>query len=280
MNKIAFCVTGWHFSAVFYTQIKAIPGVDLFVVSHQPRESIPEAILEILPAEKLLIKPNYGYDWGCFQQFLETNLWQAYDYLFFMHDDIRIVNPAFVQACIKLLEQGYSVVGNGQPFTKKDWPKTHTAYYAHAAWQLPSLNFEHAVVRGSFFATRKEVLTKMKSFEVFWDRLRLTIGFGNYSLMATSGKFGEIFGEKAFVFLAETYRASPYIIEFERGEDTTEDQPTKENKDQRYLLNHLFMPWFNRLSTAYVLSTFKTETRFSDQIIQQLRKKIINLFAI
>jgi hypothetical protein len=278
MNKIAFCITGWHYPTDFYTQIKNIPGVDIFVISHKPIKSLPDFVLKTLPAERVLVKPNYGYDWGCFQQFLETHSWQSYDYIFFMHDDISILNLGFVDACIELLGEGYSVVGNGRPFDKRDWPRTHALYYAHASWQLPSLSFEHDVVRGSFFATRKDVLEKMGSFEVFWDRFHLNVGFGNYSLLATSGKFGAVFGEKTFAYLSEAYRTSPYIIEFERGEDTRENK-SEEKKDRRYLFNHFFMPWYKKLSNAYILGTLEKERRFPGNIAQGLRKTIIHLFA-
>jgi hypothetical protein len=278
MSKIAFCITGWHYPVNFYKQVTSMPGIDIFVISHKPLKDLPNSILKILPNKNIIVRPNYGYDWGCFQQFVETSIWQSYDYIFFMHDDINILDTSFVSACIALLEQGYAVVGNGRPFEKLDWPSTHTAYYAHASWRLPSLQLEHGVVRGSFFATKKDVLEKLKSFEVFWDRLHLSIGFGNYSLIATSGKFGEMYGKKAFAYLSKVNRASPYIVEFERGQDTEKNKSPKK-PDRHYIFNHLFMSWYRELSRAYVLAAMRNEARFPNTIMQPIRKAIIHFFA-
>lgn len=279
MNKIAFCITGWHFPVSFYEKIGNIPGVDVFVISHKPFSLLPDYVSQTLPIDNIIVKPNYGYDWGCFQQFIETKIWRSYDYLFFMHDDINILDISFVGASIELLGQGYSVVGNGRPFEKTDWPRTHVSYYAHAAWQLPSLNFKHGVVRGSFFATRKEVLETIKSFEVFWDRFHLSVGFGNYSLLATCGKLGDLFGEKAFAYLSEAYRVSPYILEFERGEDTEEDKTVVQKKDQRYVFNHLFMPLYKNLANMYMLARMKSQKHITDKIVQAIGGKFIHLIA-
>jgi hypothetical protein len=79
------------------------------------------------------------------------------------------------------------------------------------------MSFEHDTVRGSFVATSREVLARLGSFEVFWDRMRLNVRFGNWSLLSTCGKLTEMFGERTFGFLSEDYRASRYIAEHERG---------------------------------------------------------------
>jgi len=277
-NQIAFCITGWHYPNTLYIDIKNIPNVDIFIISHKSRSEVPAAIFESFPKESILFKPNYGYDWGCFQQFLETNIWKSYEYIFFMHDDIQILNANFVEPCIQLLNGGYSIVGNGRPFDKRDWPRTHLKYYAHSIWKPLSTSFEHDIVRGSFFVTKRESLEKMGSFEVFWDKFRLAIGFGNYSLIASCGKFSDLFGQNAYAYLSNDYKSSNYIIELERG-----DQPggarNQVGKIHRYLLNTLFMSWFGKLCKTYTVSKMKQKIPTLEKLQQKVMKLIIDLFA-
>jgi hypothetical protein len=277
-NKIAFCVTGWHFPTNFYSRIKDIPNIDIFIVCHKSKNDLPAIIQESFPPESILLKPNFGYDWGCFQQFLETNIWRSYEYVFFMHDDINILNSDFVEPCLELLRNGFSLVGNGRPFDKRDWPRTHLPYYAHSAWKPPSANFEHDIVRGSFFVTNRETLDKMGSFEVFWDKFRLSIGFGNYSLLATCGKFSDTIGQKSFAFLSDQYRSSKYIMEFERGNDS-DNMANHKKKNRDYLFNSFFMSWFKMLCTSYTLSVINQPKDLPENIKQKIMRKIIQLFA-
>ena len=72
-------------------------------------------------------------------------------------------------------------------------------------------------MRGSFFATARQVLEQLGDFEVFWDWLHLSIRFGNHSLLATCGKIQEMFGDNSFGFLADSYLKSEYLLEMQRG---------------------------------------------------------------
>ncbi len=215
--KLAICVTGWYYDAKVYETLRRIPGVDVFAVSHKPHNAIPKGISDLVDEDKLFIRPNIGYDWGCYQQFLETNIWRNYDYSFFLHDDLIIYDPGFVEAGCELLDKGYAVIGNDRAVTKTDWPRTHSQCYAHSEWQPPSRDFTYEIVRGSFFATSRRVLSKLGSFEVFWDRFRLNIGFGNWSLVASCGKLREKCGKETFAYLSDFYGMSRFVRELKRG---------------------------------------------------------------
>ncbi|MFL7814393.1 MAG: hypothetical protein AB8I40_12030, partial [Anaerolineales bacterium] len=85
--KRAFCIIGWHFQEEFFREVLSIPDADFYVLSHKARKAIPPYIIQELGEPQVLIRPNIGYDWGCYQQFLESGLWKGYEYLYFMHDD-------------------------------------------------------------------------------------------------------------------------------------------------------------------------------------------------
>jgi len=266
-KNIAICVTGWHFGYEFYSQICQLQDTDVFIVSHKKRSSIPRFIFELFPENHILIRKNIGYDWGCYQQFLETGIWKNYQYVFFMHDDVKILDLGFVDESIHLLTSGCTFVGNGRNSDKQDWPKTHLACYAHSSWKPPSLSFQHDTMRGSFFVTTSNTLQKLGKFEVFWDRFGLTIRFGNWSLISSGGKMQALFGDKAFGFLSNNYLTSSFIEEYERGGNSGfHEQGLKEefvqtllpmiivnaekyvrlqiNSDAPYSLHWLFMLWY------------------------------------
>ncbi len=216
-NDVAICVTGWHFPREFYAKMSDGRIGDIYVVSHKSREQTPPWVTEHVQLERVFFEPNIGYDWGCFQQFLEKGVWKEYQYVFFMHDDLGINDLGFVGASKEMIAQGHKVIGNGRNSQKRSWPLTHIQCYAHSSWIPPSMFFEHDTVRGSFFATSREVLERLGCFEVFWDRMHLSVRFGNWSLLSTCGKLTSMFGERTFAFLSEAYRASVYIAELERG---------------------------------------------------------------
>lgn len=215
------CIVGWYFRQDLLVTLKTIPGLQLYILSHKPRNTVPEWIWDHISEKDLLFDRNIGYDWGAYQQFLDKGVWSEFDTVFFMHDDINIVDPSVFQHCDKLLHASSKnfVIGNGRVTTKRDWPLTHIQSYAHSSWKPPSWDFKHDTVRGSFFALSKAALSQIGSFEILWDRRKLIgVGAGNYSLRATCGKIQFILGEDSFLFLSESYRHSSFIIELERGE--------------------------------------------------------------
>jgi hypothetical protein len=218
MSKTAFCITGWHFPEDFFRQVGTIPGVDLYVVSHKKRKDLPRFVIELVGEDRVLVRPNLGYDWGCYQQFLASGLWRDYQAVFFMHDDIEIHDTGFVEATLKLLEK-YAVVGNGvgEGSVSYTGVNKHPYAYAHSHWKPDSFTFAHYTVRGSYFATTRDVLEAIGKFEVHWDLFRLKIAFGNWSTKASCGKMEALYGAECFGFLSKTFGSSQYITEFYRG---------------------------------------------------------------
>ena len=211
------CVTGWYFHEDFYAQVSKVPGAEVFVVSHKARRLVPNYLFNYVPPTHVFFKANLGYDWGCYQQFVQKRVWREFEYVVFMHDDLVIKNADFLTPCITLLDT-YKVVGNGRQMAERlDYPNTHAEAYAHSSWKPPSRQFRHDVVRGSFFATTRKSLEQLEKFEVFWDPFHLTSRFGNWSTRATCGKWEYLCGEKCFGFLSEKYCESDYLLELVRG---------------------------------------------------------------
>jgi hypothetical protein len=269
--RIAFCVAGWYFYRTLYESLVTIPDVDVFVVSHRDGE-VPPDVGVLFDKARLLSRPNLGYDWGCYQQFLETNIWRGYDYIVFLHDDVIIHDPGFVGACGDLLERGHKVIGNHRPVAKTNWPQTHAECYAHSTWKPPSRNFCHGTVRGSFFATTRSVLEKIGFFEVFWDRFGLNLGFGNWSLVSTCGKLYDAFGENAFGFLSDITPERAFITEMKRGGTGTRELPP--NRWLSILIEH-----YKRLSSTYTGLCLRERPALWSAVTIRLLKPLVFLIA-
>jgi hypothetical protein len=219
--KTCVCIVGWHYYPELFAQLTTLPGLDLFIVSHRQPEEIPTWASSYLSPEHIFSEPNRGYDWGAYQQFIEKGLYKDYEFVFFMHDDVILLDSSLFEVCRSIIAErnGDCVVGNAPPSAKRDWPRTHIHCYAHSAWKPSSWQFCHDTVRGSFLATSTSALDKICRFEVLWDRRgSLGVGAGNWSLRATSGRSQDILGARAFAFLGETYLSSPYLRELERGQ--------------------------------------------------------------
>ena len=223
MNKTAFCVTGWHFPADFYQSLADLSEVDVYIISHKKKSEIPQFLYDLFENKNILVRPNIGYDWGCFQQFLQSNVWKQYETFFFMHDDIKIKDFGFVESAKSMLKE-YAVVGNGkgQGTVGHTGIMLHPYAYAHSSWKPDSYSFTHSTVRGSFFATKREVLVCIRSFEVFWDPFKVSIDFGNWSTKASCGKIEAAFGDNSFGYLSSTFGESEYISEYYRGNTSTQ----------------------------------------------------------
>ena len=220
MNSTVFCITGWHFPEEFYQKIAALSNVDVYIVSHKPKNNIPGFIFDLFSSEQILIRSNIGYDWGCYQQFITSGLWRNYETVCFMHDDIEILDFGFVNQVRSMLKS-HHVIGNGRGEGSVSYTglRDHPYAYSHSSWKSESFDFQHSTVRGSFFAARRDTLEKMESLEVYWDPFKLFIGFGNWSTKATCGKMEDIFGPNCFGYLSNTFGKSEFITEFVRGQE-------------------------------------------------------------
>lgn len=235
-SRLALCVTGWHFGEDFYRNALALPMTDLYVVCHAPPESVPAWLRAALPAGRLLFRPNLGYDWGCYQQFLETGIWRGYAVVAFAHDDVTIKSGDLLDRCADALRGGAGVVGNGRVVQSDRWPALYPHCYAHARW-IPPQDFAHDNVRGSFFATTPAALEALGNFEVFWDPQCMGVGYGNYSLRASCARWEARLGPNCFAFLSEEYLSSPWLDEQVRGgEGTTQARAGLRQRTARRVL--------------------------------------------
>jgi len=260
MKDCVFCVLGWHFHRHVLEQLAGIARADVYILCHRPISEVPNFVSDLIQADHIITRPNVGYDWGGYQQFLETNIWRNYKYVFFLHDDLQILDLGFVERCIQFFNEGRKFVGNGL-IRQDHWPQSRIECYAHANWGPPSTKWRHRIIRGSFLATTRESLELLNGFDVFWDRLRISIGFGNWSLVATCGKMQHIFGPEFVAYLGEKYGESPYITELHRGGELGED----ENHQRRQRLSILAAAfkvsarayvWFRRTSWREPIGLF------------------------
>lgn len=272
--KNCICIVFWHNNQSYFEELRKIPNLEVFVISHQPPNNVPQWLYSYVNVDHLFFEKNLGYDWGSYQQFLNKKLYENYSIVFFTHDDILIKDISGFDRCIDIIysKQGNCVVGNGLNDTKRDWPKTHIQSYAHSRWKPPSWEFCHDTVRGSFFATSTTALSKIESFEVYWDRRKfLGVGAGNWSLRATCGKIQEILGENSFQFLCENYRDSPYITELVRGElnDHTGDRKKAPS------INNLIVYRISRfLMTRYMDCNNKNSKLFFSKLMSVIYNSI------
>jgi len=217
-NKACACIVGWHFKPDVYQKLAALSNLKLFVLSHKCEEETPDWLKKLIGIENILFRPNIGYDWGAYQQFIESGIYRGFSSLFFLHDDLEIKDVRFIEVCEELLVQGYKIIGNGVNSDRRNWFKGMSpAVYAHSNWLPDDALFSHKTVRGSFWATTREVIDLIAPLEIFWDRFHITDGFGNYSLIATCGKAEWLLGGNCITFLGDTYLESRFLTEAVRG---------------------------------------------------------------
>lgn len=161
-----------------------------------------------------------------------------------MHDDLEIHDFGFIEHAKRLLEE-HAVIGNGygKGGVSSSKVASHPYAYAHSHWKPPSYEFEHKTIRGSFMATTASFLEETGSFEVYWDPLKLSIGFGNWSTRATCGKMESVFGPACFGYLSDTFGRSEYIEEFMRGEQDGVKYKPAGLKGKVYD----FIKWYSRI---------------------------------
>jgi hypothetical protein len=264
-NQVCICIAGWHFPQEIFTSLHEVRGVDIFIISHKPKSEIPEYVYSLVPCDHVFVESNYGYDWGCYQQFLEKGVWRNYSHIVFMHDDIDIRRPDFIEAGLKLLER-YKVIGNGRAALPQDWFESHPESFCHSSWRLTNQPLLFNVVRGSYFMTTKRSLEKLGCFEVFWDRLRAAPYFGNWSLRASCRKWQDRCGQECFGYLSDTPLESDWIIESVRGEKT--DQI----RDDRGAIDRI------KSHIIYVLSKYYMQQAVSQSIFSKIIAHCLKIF--
>ena len=216
-GRVCVCIAGWHLPGDFFQSLRQIREADPFVVCHQPRAKIPAHVFESVPEDRVFAAPNIGYDWGCFQQFIETGRWKDYDAVAFMHDDMHIVDPGLFVAGLERLRK-HAILANGRVEQPRAWTDTHPESYIHSSW-FPPRGYVHDVVRGSFFMMARRTLEQIRYFDVFWDRYGISSFFGNWSTRASCARWQNLFGGDCFGFFSQTGCISDFIVEHIRGVD-------------------------------------------------------------
>jgi hypothetical protein len=251
--KSCVCIAGWYFPEKLYDVLTRIASIDFYILSHRPIKQIPAAVLKTTSLERIIFAPNIGYDWGAYQQFLDLKIFLKYDFCFFCHDDIQLKNADLFAFCIDRISsqnRGACIIGNGRQTYKRDWPKTHIQSYAHSGWKPSNWNFMHDTVRGSFWATSRQVLELISPLEVLWDHRKLIgVGSGNWSLRATCGKAQDILGDQAFLYLSDAYMSSDYLNEYNRGNPTSQ---TTQSPLRWKILNRIIVAYARALMTTYM----------------------------
>ncbi len=272
-GEIVFCVTGWHFQKEFYSRLLQTTDADIYILTHRSRREVPDFLGQLFSPGRILFRPNIGYDWGCYQQFLKTGLWKTYRYTFFIHDDVDIKDGGFVDKSLELLNH-HAVIGNGkgEGRVSRTAAGEHPYAYAHSHWKPQSRDFTHRTVRGSFLATTREALEAVESFEVFWDPFHIFIGFGNWSTKATCGKWQDRLGEDCFGYLSETFGSSAYLEEYVRGRgDGQIELPTG--------MRLLIYRFIKRLGRVFVEIYWQEKFQRHASIWMAILKPLLGIFA-
>ncbi|HIH31567.1 TPA: methyltransferase domain-containing protein [Candidatus Woesearchaeota archaeon] len=243
MKKYLIIIAGWHYSdsnCDFYEKIQKLSenfnNVDIFIASHRSLSNIDKKALKIIKKIKnckIYAFQNIGYDWGAFSQAIDyikkTEL--SYEYIFFMHDDIEIININFLDIFSQFIEKEKIVMaGNSENQILHSFQKTHPhiiEWAKQSEWGVKINSKRWSTIRGSFFATKKEVFDRIKKIPF---KKGSDVRFGNWSLIIFCGLVSDIFGENSTKSISKTYLVSPYIVEYERGKKNTSDELTQSNE--------------------------------------------------
>ncbi len=228
MRKILFIIGGWHFfKKGFYQIIKNISknnsNINFFVSSHRKKEDINKKTLGIIRSIKncqLIHFENVGFDWGMYSQAvdnLETSILE-YDYIFFMHDDIKIKNLNFIEKFILFIEENnLAVVGNSFNSDKMSFHETHPQiikWGETSEWQIHIKSKSWTTVRGSFWVAKKSVFEKIRRIPF---KVGENIRSGNWGLILFAGQVTDLFGPSSIDIISNELLRSPYINEYYRG---------------------------------------------------------------
>ena len=219
--RYCFCIVGWHFFEEFYENVYKIK-CDKYIISHRDRDFLTNERAKLFEKIKndVYFCPNRGLDWGGYHQFNAMNFHQQYDVVIYCHDDLVIKDLSFVEAIAeKFQEVKIKVIGNGN-----NGPDTEFRYAKHKAGMLVKDDDDFVIrsVRGSFFAARTGIFSKLGNFPAPWHADNGDLESGNIALRNFAHLVTKNFGIESIAYLdADNRLETRYLLEMRRGGDET-----------------------------------------------------------
>ena len=246
-RKIQFIISGFYFDkhsdGEYLQSLKYLEdendNISVFWSCHaEPPKSIKDG-------GNFIINENVGFEWGAYRKAIDHLIYQLEDdtILFLMHDDLLIKDWSFINQCIKMLDSGVKIIGNGANYSMDNfnpydearlsyWLKTKDRYIDYVEEENKHFYNEILLVksiRGSFICTKLNHLNEIGGLEYVKKGspgidtdvpdVEGVIGngryqsFGNTSLYLNAYKFTKIFGHDKIKYLSPYYCVSDYIIE-------------------------------------------------------------------
>ena len=228
--KLQFIIVGWHFDKFpdLITQLDELNknnhSINIFWSCHkEPSQKIKENF-------KYKVFPNLGLEDGAYQQALDYLNIDDDTFLFLLHDDIIIKDWDFINICLKHLQLGFKVIGNGvnypvtlDPNEVKKGNRYIDLVKPECKYLFSSTMFCYTI-RESFMCIKRGDLRKEGDFEVVWEEPKPNEngvynigGIGNTQQSLLGYKLTKVFGKEKFAYLSKTYQDSAYLFECTRG---------------------------------------------------------------
>ena len=225
--KIQFIITGWHYNQLeYYDELYDLNEenelIEVFWSCHkEPPKNIKDRF-------DYKLFPNLGLEDGAYQQALDYLDVSDDVILFLMHDDLVIRDWDFINMCLKLLNDGFNIVGNGinyplviDPSEIKRDNNSYIDFVKDECKHLFDSTLFCHTMRESFMCIRRGDLRLMGDFEVIWEDPIANGegpgGIGNTQQSLLGYKLTKIFGKNKMAYLSDTYQNSKYIFECARG---------------------------------------------------------------
>ena len=238
MKKVQFIISGWHFDAFpeFSKQLLQLQqensNISVFWSCHrEPNDFIKQNFA-------YEVFKNFGLEDGAYQQALDyLDIEDPETVLFFMHDDLIILDWFFIPVCIELLDmQKVKFIGNGMNYPLKMSPNDIVldgqTYRDLAKHETRDVFFKKShtdktlvkTIRESFICTKNKYIKEIGEFEVIWDEPvpdtegKYHIGgMGNIQQSMLGYKITLQYEDSEIFYLSNEYQKSKYIYECARG---------------------------------------------------------------
>ena len=226
--KIQFIIVGWHFDNFpdFIDQLidlnKNNDVIDIFYSCHK------EPIDKVKENFDYKIFPNLGLEDGAYQQALDYLNLSDDTILFLMHDDLVVKDWSFIELCLKGLNEGAKIIGNGinypltlDPQQEVTDGKKYIDFVKDECKHIFNSPMHCKTIRESFMCIKRGDLKQIGDFEVIWEdptaKGEGPGGIGNTQQSLLGYKLTKILGINNIAYLSNTYQDSKYLFECARG---------------------------------------------------------------